>query len=170
MNKAPNARQKNKRITLMLVCVSVTYALMWLPELSAWIWARHSDAFRPHVGFVIFAQVFLYVSSTVNPIIFFGMSEDFREGLASVWTSLSHKDPKAPGNDQSPKAGENWTEVGISVINMQDLKTVSSPGNQEALFTDGRILPDVEHFWQERRKTTAGDEHDPIPWESVDKE
>ncbi|MBN3297177.1 GP151 protein, partial [Amia calva] len=172
-NPTTNPRPKSKRITLMLVCVSCAYALMWLPEWTAWAWARHSygDGHKPPPGFVIFAQVFLYVSSTVNPIIFLAMSEDFREGIGSVWAALTCRGPRRAAGSRSPKTGENGAEVGASVINsLQDLETLSPTAKPEVhKDASGRILPDVEHFWQERRNTTAAEEHDPIPWESEEK-
>ncbi|XP_036406890.1 G-protein coupled receptor 151 [Megalops cyprinoides] len=172
--KAHNPRQQNKRITLMLVCVSGTYSLMWLPEWSAWVWARHSysEGDKPPNGFIIFAQVFVYVSSAVSPIIFLAVSEDFREGLLSAWVFLRCNGSKAAGGSCSPKTGENGTEMGASVINsLQDLKTVSPTAISEvAKDVSIRILPDVEHFWQERRNTTATEVHDPVPWEREDKQ
>ncbi|MBN3324514.1 GP151 protein, partial [Atractosteus spatula] len=173
-NKTPNPRPQSKRITLMLVSVSCAYELMWLTEWVAWVWARHSysEAHRPPAGFIIFAQVFLYVSSTVNPIILLAMSEDFKDGLGSVWACLTCRGTRGAGGSRSPKTGENGAEVGASVINsLQDLGMVS-PNAKTEVPRDacGKILPDVEHFWQERRNTTAAEDHDPIPWEREEKQ
>ncbi|KAK6493683.1 G-protein coupled receptor 151-like [Huso huso] len=167
--RTSNPRHQSKRITLMLMCVSCAYALMWLPEWIGWIWARHSynKSSAPPATFMIYVQVLLFVNSTVNPMILMAMSEDFRDGLASIWGLVKCRRPRRAGENRSPKAEENGAEMGTSVIHsLQDLQTLPIEEHSEASANKtGIILPDVEHFWQHRRNTTAAEETDPIPWE-----
>ncbi|XP_033889995.1 G-protein coupled receptor 151-like [Acipenser ruthenus] len=167
--RTSNPRHQSKRITLMLMCVSCAYALMWLPEWIGWIWARHSynKSSAPPATFMIYVQVLLFVNSTVNPMILMAMSEDFRDGLASIWGLVKCRRPRGAGENRSPKAEENGAEMGTSVIHsLQDLQTLPIEEHTEASANKtGIILPDVEHFWQHRRNTTAAEETDPIPWE-----
>ncbi|MBN3285865.1 GP151 protein, partial [Polyodon spathula] len=168
-NRTPNPRHQSKQITLMLMCVSSAYALMWLPEWIGWIWARHSysKSGNPPPTFMIYVQVLLFVNSVVNPMILMAMSEDFRDGFVNIWGLVKCRSPRDAGESRSSKAEENGAETGTSILHsLQDLQNLPIQGHSEASANKtGIILPDVEHFWQHRRNTTAAEETDPIPWE-----
>ncbi|KAG2465831.1 G-protein coupled receptor 151-like [Polypterus senegalus] len=165
-NRTPNPRPHGKRVTLMLSCLSCAYALLWLPEWVAWIWERHSykEQQKPPTALMILAQVLVFVSCTVNPMILLSMSDEIRDGLASAWSLITCRGTRDSGETRSPKTGENGAEMGSSVIHsLQDAQTQDK--TEIAKDKAGIVLPDVEHFWQDRRNTTAVEDNDPIPWE-----
>ncbi|KAG8541049.1 hypothetical protein GDO81_029810 [Engystomops pustulosus] len=155
-NRAPIPRALSRRVTSMLMSVSLAFDAMWLPEWIVWVWSRHSSygLLQPPNALMILAQVVLFLNCTINPAVFVAVSEEFREGLKNVWTTCRQC------GTTGPSRGEN----GPSTV--QTLHSMSSHrASQDSKMKEDKILPDVEHFWQDRRNTTAGEETDPMPWE-----
>ncbi|XP_053556326.1 G-protein coupled receptor 151-like [Bombina bombina] len=165
-NRVPNPRIMSRKITSMLMSISLAFEAMWLPKWIVWIWARHSSfgALQPPTALMVLAQVILFLNCTLNPGVFLAVSDEFREGFKNIWMLLRCR--KCVGTSHS-RAGENGSDMVTSTIqSLQDLQTPSALHPlQESISKDEKILPDVEHFWQDRRNTTAGEDNDPMPWE-----
>ncbi|XP_077334517.1 G-protein coupled receptor 151-like [Lithobates pipiens] len=170
-NPVPNPRVLSRKITSMLMCVSLAFEAMWLPEWIVWIWARHSNygILQPPNALMVLAQVILFLNSTLNPAVFLAVSEEFREGFKSIWTMM--KCEKGQDMVGASRAGENGADMMPCTI--QSLQDFQYPNTTHRLSQDSKteekILPDVEHFWQDRRNTTAGEDNDPMPWEHQEK-
>ncbi|KAM8940466.1 G-protein coupled receptor 151-like [Pelodytes ibericus] len=165
-NRVPNPRMVSRKVTSMLMSVSLAFEAMWLPEWIVWLWARHSNFgnLQPPTALMVLAQVILFLNCTLNPGVFLAVSDEFREGFKNVWTMMRCR----PGNGTGlSRAGENGSDMVTSTIqSLQDLRSTSGlRASQESKLKEDKILPDVEHFWQDRRNTTAGEENDPMPWE-----
>lgn len=168
-NRVPNPRVLSRKITSMLMCVSLAFEAMWLPEWIVWIWARHSNygILQPPNALMVLAQVILFLNSTLNPAVFLAVSEEFREGFKSIWTMMKCQDSMG-----APRAGENGADMMPSTIqSLQDFQcpTIAHRLSQDSNSKEEKFLPDVEHFWQDRRNTTAGEDNDPMPWEHQEK-
>ncbi|KAG8453265.1 hypothetical protein GDO86_000047 [Hymenochirus boettgeri] len=165
-NRVPSPRVLSRRITSMLMCVNLAFDAMWLPEWIVWIWSKHGSptAAQPPPALTILSQVILFLNCALNPGVFLAVSDEFREGFRNIWTVLKCKGPS--------RAGENGSDMVTSTIqSLQDLRSTSGglDASQDSNVKDEKILPDVEHFWQDRRNTTAGEENDPMPWEHQEK-
>ncbi|KAM4809375.1 G-protein coupled receptor 151-like [Rhinophrynus dorsalis] len=169
-NRIPNPRVQSRKITSMLMSISLAFEAMWLPEWIVWIWARHSSfgTVQPPAALMVLAQVIMFLNCTLNPGVFLAVSDEFREGFQNIWTMLMCK--KCNGADHS-RSGENGSDIVTSTIqSLQDLHSTSGlRASQESKNREEKILPDVEHFWQDRRNTTAGEDDDPMPWEHQEK-
>ncbi|XP_053313968.1 G-protein coupled receptor 151-like [Spea bombifrons] len=169
-NRVPNPRLLSRKITSMLMSVSLAFEAMWLPEWIVWIWARHSSfgALQPPTALMVLAQVIMFLNCTLNPGVFLAVSEEFREGFMSVWTMVRCRLCYGSGHT---RAGENGSDMVTNTIqSLQDLhSSCGLRASQECRQKEEKILPDVEHFWQERRNTTAGEDNDPMPWEHQEK-
>ncbi|XP_030628231.1 probable G-protein coupled receptor 151 [Chanos chanos] len=153
--------------SLMLLSVTAAHGLMLLPEWSSWMWARHNtdESCKPPAALLIISQVCAYLSSALTPAIVLSMVEPFRESLSCLWLLATCRDIK-----HNPKAEGNGSEVRNIVTNALDnLGSVSQSSVTGACIdTFGRTLPDLEHFWTERRNTTVAENHDPFPWERLE--
>ncbi|XP_044130188.1 G-protein coupled receptor 151-like [Bufo gargarizans] len=161
-NRVPNPGTLSRRITSMLMSVSLAFDAMWLPEWIVWVWSRHSNygLLQPPNALMILAQVVLFLNCTINPAVFLAVSDEFREGLKNIWTPCKLCDGSGPSR------GEN----GSSIQSLHDFHSTSAHrASQDSKLREEKILPDVEHFWQDRRNTTAGEESDPMPWEHQEK-
>ncbi|XP_043919204.1 G-protein coupled receptor 151-like [Protopterus annectens] len=172
-NRGANPRQQSHKVTLMLMSVSLAFSVMMLPEWIAWIWARHSSPGgpQPPAVLVILAQVILFLNSTVNPCIFFAVSEEFRDGLSSLWGVLTCAHLRGKWSLRAPRTGENGAEMVTSTVQcLQDVETIASPtASQVSRDNTGKFLPDLEHFWSSRETGSKAEDNDPTPWESQDK-
>ncbi|KAM9330268.1 G-protein coupled receptor 151-like [Gastrophryne carolinensis] len=167
-NRVPNPRVLSRKITSMLMSVSLAFDAMWLPEWIVWIWARHSNigTLQPPNALVALAQFILFLNCTLNPGVFLGVSEEFREGFKIIWMMIRCHDVGA-----ASRTLDNGAEIMASSIHsLQDFQYPISTHrlSQDSKSKEEKILPDVEHFWQDRRNTTAGESHDPMPWEHQD--
>ncbi|KAM4709880.1 G-protein coupled receptor 151-like [Discoglossus pictus] len=169
-NRVPNPRILSRKITSMLMSISLAFEAMWLPEWIVWVWARHSSfgTLQPPTALMVLAQVILFLNSTLNPAVFLAVSDEFREGFKNIWMVL--RCGKCNGAGHS-RAGENGSDMVTSTIqSLQDLHSTSGlPAPHDSRLKEEKILPDVEHFWQDRRNTTAGEDNDPMPWEHQEK-
>ncbi|XP_054846332.1 G-protein coupled receptor 151-like [Eublepharis macularius] len=140
----------SRKVTRMLLCLSLLFQAMWLPEWVVWLWERHAplgDGPRPPPALLFLAEVLLFLNSAFNPGVFMAASEEFREGLRSVWGALDcRRAAEAAGGAAAREPPQS----------LRDLKGEAA---------EEKVLPDVEHFWKDRRNTAAGEESDPVPWE-----
>ncbi|XP_018427907.1 PREDICTED: probable G-protein coupled receptor 151 [Nanorana parkeri] len=170
-NRVPNPRVQSRKITSMLMSMSLAFEAMWLPEWIVWIWARHTNygILQPPNTLMVLAQVILFLNSTLNPGVFLAVSEEFRDGFKTIWTLM--KCEKCQDGGGASRAGENGADMVPSTI--QSLQDFQCPLSAHRLSQDSKseekVLPDVEHFWQDRRNTTAGEDNDPMPWEHQEK-
>lgn len=128
-----------------LLCgLSLLFHATWLPEWLVWLWERHgTPGGAPPRALLFLAEVLLFLNAACNPAVFGAASQDFRQGLASLWTALRC------GRGKEAAAGET----------PQALRALEADAAPE------KVLPDVEHFWKDRRDTGGGEESDPVPWE-----
>nr|XP_004664724.2 G-protein coupled receptor 151 [Jaculus jaculus] len=179
--KTQNLRNqmRSKQLTVMLLSIAVTSALLWLPEWIAWLWMWHLKAGSPAPphGFIALSQVLMFSISSANPLIFLVMSEEFKEGLKGIWkwminkkppnVSQSHGTPAGnlevlPGKVSSPESPTSIPENKLGSSNCGKEKTEKAWGIP--------ILPDVEQFWHDRDTVPSAQDNDPIPWEHEDQE
>ncbi|CAL8302741.1 unnamed protein product [Boreogadus saida] len=158
------ARQRQSKVTLVLLCASGANALLLLPEWSAFTWTR-LGFHKPPVGLAVFAQVLLYSSSCAIPRHHpMTMYDDVV--LAS---SLSGSPPRAEcarnASWRQQVSGEERRErAELGGAPRRAATTRPSPNELEKNF------PDVEHFWTGRRNTQLWRTiRDPVPWEREEK-
>ncbi|XP_075716144.1 G-protein coupled receptor 151 [Rhinoderma darwinii] len=182
--KTQNLRNqmRSRRVTIMLLSVTVTFCIMWLPEWISWLWFWHQPLSGPSPpqAFMTLAQVFMLSLSCINPLIYLVMSEEFKEGFKDVWKlftskkSLVVKDKEEdddkekgtltpevpPGTSSSPDLGPEHPTTYGSVEQSCSQQNFGSQDSKE-----NPVLPDVEQFWTERETNPSDQNNDPIPWE-----
>ncbi|KAM4875257.1 G-protein coupled receptor 151 [Thomomys bottae] len=166
-------QMRSKQLTVTLLSIEITSALLWLPEWIAWLWVWHLKATgpTPPQGFLALAQVLMFSISSANPLIFLLMSTEFKEGFKSLWKWMVTKKPPAASQSQGTPA-EN-VDVLLDKVPSPDTtlsipeKKPNSPdsGKEKLERAEIPILPDVEQFWHERDTAPAVQDNDPIPWE-----
>ncbi|XP_074068790.1 G-protein coupled receptor 151 [Macrotis lagotis] len=177
--KTQNLRNqiRSRRLTIMLLSVAVTSAIMWLPEWIAWLWVWHlkTGSPVPPQGFIALSQVLMFSISSANPFIFLVMSEEFKS-FKDFWKWLTSKkslhDPDSQGTPPS-----NSQVITDKIPSQESLPSVpdkekpgSSPPGEEKTVKEIPVLPDVEQFWHERDVIPSEQDNDPIPWEHDDSE
>ncbi|CAH2277130.1 probable G- coupled receptor 151 [Pelobates cultripes] len=178
--KSQNLRNqiRSRRLTIMLLSVTVTFSILWIPEWVAWLWVWH----QPHHGpspppaFLAVAQILMFSLSSINPLLFLVMSEEFNEGFKGVWKHLASK--KSVSMQEAQEEGVVHSDVDPDVAPSPEQPVKSSCmeqscsqqnfGSQES--KDNPVLPDVEQFWCERESHPSDQDNDPIPWERQEKE
>ncbi|ELW66442.1 probable G-protein coupled receptor 151 [Tupaia chinensis] len=174
--KTQNLRNqlRSKQLTVMLLRIAITSALLWLPEWIAWLWVWHLKAGgpTPPQGFIALSQVLMFSISSANPLIFLVMSEEFKEGLKGFWKWMIIKKPPRASQSQEIPAGNSEVLPGKvpspeSPTSIPEEAKPSSPSSskEKTEKTEIPILPDVEQFWHERDTVPAVQDNDPIPWE-----
>ncbi|CAI9621131.1 unnamed protein product [Staurois parvus] len=177
--KTQNLRNqiRSRRLTLMLLNVTITFSILWLPEWVSWLWIWHKPANGPSPpqAFVTLAQILMFSTSCVNPLIFLVMSEDFKEGFKDVWKRLTSKKSL---NDHDVQDQGALNSEGIADSTLPDAESSEQPatigqveqsnsqqnfGSQDS--KENPVFPDVEQFWHERESDPAEQSNDPIPWE-----
>ncbi|XP_053109110.1 G-protein coupled receptor 151-like [Hemicordylus capensis] len=156
----------SQKATWALLCLSILFHAMWLPQWVLWLWERHrrpsGQSPAPPAALAVVAELLLFLNSALSPGVFMATSGEFREGLRSLWTALScRKEAAAAAEEEGPpRAGPSRAAAGENPQPLRDLspEVVAAAGAE-------KVLPDVEHFWKDRRNTTAGEESDPVPWE-----
>uniref|UniRef100_A0A8C2KDR9 G-protein coupled receptors family 1 profile domain-containing protein n=1 Tax=Cyprinus carpio TaxID=7962 RepID=A0A8C2KDR9_CYPCA len=149
--------------SLMYLSIITVNTLMMLPEWVSWVWMRHSsgESCKPSVGLLIFAQVCIYLSSTFFPAIVLTMHVPLRESLSNLCSLLvCRRDKhrlKLEGN------GNEMHTVVMRVLDERGCVTIIERHSDASCQT----LPDLEHFWSERRNTTVTKDSDPLPWEQM---
>ncbi|KAM9376159.1 LOW QUALITY PROTEIN: G-protein coupled receptor 151 [Pholidichthys leucotaenia] len=112
-SKSQNLRTqiRSRRLTLMLFCLTVAMAILWLPQWVVWVWERHiaereTKGAEPLVSsppliLILLAQLLTFSLSLVNPLIVLSLSEEFREGYRGLWRCLTLRKEPPP----KPKPG-----------------------------------------------------------------
>uniref|UniRef100_A0A4W3K7K9 GPCR-2037 n=1 Tax=Callorhinchus milii TaxID=7868 RepID=A0A4W3K7K9_CALMI len=152
---------RGRRLTVMLFSVSLTFAAMWAPEWVAWVWMRHiqKNGSAPPLSFTLMAQMLVFTISSVNPLIFVAISEEFREGFKGLWKRMiSRKSQRAP---DVPGAQSQTNPESVP----PDPAPTKEPSDSPSSKTGNIVLSDMEQFWHDRQNTPGCTEDDPIPWE-----
>ncbi|XP_018412492.1 PREDICTED: probable G-protein coupled receptor 151 [Nanorana parkeri] len=177
--KTQNLRNqiRSRRLTLMLLSVTVSFCILWLPEWVSWLWIWHKPVSGPSPpqAFVTLAQILMFSTSCVNPLIFLVMSEDFKEGFKDVWKRLTSK-KSLNGNDiqdqgalnseviaESPCPGPESPEQPEPTDGKVEQSNSQNFGSQDS--KENPVFPDVEQFWHGRELDPSEQNNDPIPWE-----
>ncbi|XP_073506746.1 G-protein coupled receptor 151 [Phyllobates terribilis] len=182
--KTQNLRNqmRSRRLTIILLSVTVTFCIMWLPEWISWLWFWHQpiNGPSPPQAFITLAQVLMLSISCINPFIFLVMSEEFKEGFKDVWKCITSKktlDAKDKDEDDVKDLGALTPEVPPDSISSPDLVperpttngsieqscSQQNFGSQDS--KENPVLPDVEQFWHEREANPSDQNNDPTPWE-----
>ncbi|XP_004854561.1 probable G-protein coupled receptor 151 [Heterocephalus glaber] len=178
--KTQNLRNqmRSKQLTVMLLSIAITSALLWLPEWIAWLWIWHLKAGgpTPPQGFIALSQVLMFSNSSANPLIFLVMSEEFKEGLKALWKWMVTKNTTALESEETPAANMEVLPDKVpspeSPTSIPDKEKPGSPNSSKEKTgkVEIPILPDVEQFWHERDTAPSVQDSDPIPWEHEDEE
>nr|XP_033782839.1 G-protein coupled receptor 151 [Geotrypetes seraphini] len=183
--KTQNLRNqiRSRRLTIMLLSVTVTFCIMWLPEWISWLWIWHlqQPGPSPPQEFMAAAQVLMFAISSVNPLIILVMSEEFKEGFKGLWKRVALEKPTAapdspqpqpdnsdgvPECDQLPPEQEQEQAVTPEAESPCSQQNPDSSDDKKEM----PVLPDVEQFWHERETLPSDQDNDPIPWEHQDQE
>lgn len=78
--------EHNTKVVKMLVSVVLLYAICLLPNQIAWLWYEFgSGQSWPHINeLLIFGSLMVYINSSVNPLLYAGMNEEFRKGFIDI--------------------------------------------------------------------------------------
>uniref|UniRef100_A0A8D0B8L9 G-protein coupled receptors family 1 profile domain-containing protein n=1 Tax=Salvator merianae TaxID=96440 RepID=A0A8D0B8L9_SALMN len=157
---APPGSPAGQKATLGLLALVLLFQAMWLPEWVVWLWEWHRSpqarrGTAPPPALVGTAEVLLFLNGSLSPAVLAATSAELRVGLLGVWTELRCRRGGAGGTGGS--ASSRAAETSQSLRELQEGEAAAD-----------KILPDVEHFWSDRRNTTAREESDPIPWERQD--
>ncbi|XP_044133189.1 G-protein coupled receptor 151 [Bufo gargarizans] len=185
--KTQNLRNqmRSRRLTIMLLSVTVTFCIMWLPEWISWFWFWHQPLRGPPHAFRTLAQVLMLSLSCINPFIFLVMLEEFKEGFKDICSSFTSKKSlvvKDKDENDVKDKGTLTPEIQPDSTSSQDLvlehpttngSVEPSCSQQKLGRQDSKeipVLPDVEQFWNEREANLSDENNDPIPWEHEDKD
>ncbi|XP_076877859.1 G-protein coupled receptor 151 [Brachyhypopomus gauderio] len=181
------AQIRSRKLTLMVLGLSVAMGTLWVPEWVAWVWTRRAldgHGTLPPQALVLAAQLLEFAISLVNPLVVLALSEEFREGYVGLWRRLTMRKqpakqpkpgPHAPTAPRSPTprpetsahlpphqpGGDEGEEPGPEVQQEHG----GGGGEDNPANKDGVVLPDVEQFWNEREGGSHSQENDPVPWE-----
>ena len=81
--KAMQRLKRNTKIVKMLVTVVLLYAICMLPNQVIWMWYEFgSGSQSPHIkALFTLGSSMVYLNSSVNPILYAGLNEEFRTGF-----------------------------------------------------------------------------------------
>uniref|UniRef100_A0A8D0DXE5 GPCR-2037 n=1 Tax=Salvator merianae TaxID=96440 RepID=A0A8D0DXE5_SALMN len=175
--KTQNLRNqiRSRCLTMMLLSVTITSAVMWLPDWISWLWFWHLETNGPALpqGFMATTQVLMFAISSANPLIFVLMSEEFREGFKGLWKKVTLKKPLPTPDD--PEETETANTDGVpesapspeAVMPNPEKESPSASHTTENMDSKKEmpVLPDVEQFWHDREAIPDAQDNDPIPWE-----
>ncbi|CAL8357578.1 unnamed protein product [Merluccius merluccius] len=104
------AQIRSRKLTLMLLSLTVAMALLWLPHWVVWAWERHLaegeeegepplSSSSPPLLLSLAAQLLTFSLSLANPLIVLSLSDEFREGYRGLWMRLTlrKQPPPKPG-------------------------------------------------------------------------
>ncbi|XP_051504032.1 G-protein coupled receptor 151 protein-like [Myxocyprinus asiaticus] len=152
--------------SLLYLSVIAMNALMMLPEWASWVWMRHSsdESCKPSAGLLIFAQVCVYLSSAFFPAILLTMHVPLRESLSDLCSLLACREGK-----HRQKIEGNGNEMRAMVMKVLDERVCVPTLTVTERHSDAycQTLPDLDHFWSERRNTSVTEDSDPLPWERL---
>ncbi|KAJ8777216.1 hypothetical protein J1605_014599 [Eschrichtius robustus] len=173
------SQMRSKQLTVMLLSIAITSAILWLPEWIAWLWMWHLKAGgpAPPQGFIALSQVLMFSISSANPLIFLVMLEEFKEGLKGLWKwMITKKHPTASESQETPAGNSQVLRDNVpspeSPSSIPEKEKTGSPSSSKEKTEKAEIpiLPDVEQFWHERDTVPCVQDNDPIPWEHEDQE
>ncbi|XP_043111806.1 G-protein coupled receptor 151 [Puntigrus tetrazona] len=149
--------------SLMYLCVLALNTLTMLPEWVSWTWTRHGsgDSCKPSAGLLIFAQACVYLSSMFFPAVLLTMHVPLRESLGDLCSRLACRRDK-----HGAKLEGNGNEMRAAVMRVLDERGCVAVMERRS-DASCQTLPDLEHFWSERRNTTVAEDSDPLPWERL---
>lgn len=78
--------ERNTKIVKMLVTVVLLYAICMLPNQVVWLWYEFGSGHEsPHIkAFLTLGSSMVYLNSSVNPILYAGMNDEFRIGFLGI--------------------------------------------------------------------------------------
>ena len=78
--------EHNTKIVKMLVSVVLLYAICLLPNQLVWLWYEFGSGQNwPHIKeLLVFGSLMVYINSSVNPLLYAGMNEEFRKGFTGI--------------------------------------------------------------------------------------
>ena len=85
-SKAIQRLERNTKIVKMLVTVVLLYGICMLPNQVVWLWFEFgSGQNSPYLkALLTLGSSMVYLNSSVNPILYAGMNEDFRRGFLGL--------------------------------------------------------------------------------------
>lgn len=95
--KAIRRLERSTKIVKMLVAVVLMYAFCMLPNQVVWLWIEFRSGNEiPHLkAYLTLGSSMVYLSSSVNPILYAGMNDEFRAGFLDLlfcrWKRHSNK-------------------------------------------------------------------------------
>ncbi|XP_068799029.1 G-protein coupled receptor 151 [Struthio camelus] len=137
------AAPSGRRLLWALLGLSLLFQALCLPLWALWLWERRGGAPTAPGGLAVLAQALLFAHSSLSPGVLLAACEERRGGLRRAWLALRRG--RAAGGPAGPAEG--------------------AQAPREAAAAGDKVLPDVQHFWQDRRKAADGEESDPVPWE-----
>ncbi|KPP76958.1 putative G-protein coupled receptor 151 [Scleropages formosus] len=187
-SKTQNLRTqlRSRKLTLMLLSLTITMATMWLPQWVYWVWTHHimeNEGPMPPLLLSLSSQLLMFSISLVNPLVTLSLSEEFRESYKDLWRRLTlrkplpkpKQGPHTPTAQKSPSprpetAGHppvHWA-AHSEESTTDRAPEPSAPVAESPTNKDGNVLPDVEQFWHERETGSLTEVNDPVPWEHQD--
>ena len=78
--------EHNTKVVKMLVSVVLSYAICLLPNQIVWLWYEFgSGQSWPQINELLtFGSLMVYINSSVNPLLYAGMNEEFRKGFIDI--------------------------------------------------------------------------------------
>ena len=78
--------KRNKKVVKMLMTVVTFYAICMLPNQVVWLWFEFGSGQKyPHIKELLtLGSSMVYLNSSVNPLLYAGMNEDFRKGFINL--------------------------------------------------------------------------------------
>lgn len=78
--------EHNTKIVKMLVSVVLLYAICLLPNQVVWLWFEFGSGQNwSHIKELLaFGSLMVYINSSVNPLLYAGMNEEFRKGFIGI--------------------------------------------------------------------------------------
>ena len=85
-HKEARRLEHNTKIVKMLVSVVLSYAICLLPNQVVWLWYEFgSGKSWSHINeLLIFGSLMVYINSSVNPLLYAGMNDEFRKGFERI--------------------------------------------------------------------------------------
>ena len=85
-SKAIQRLERNTKLVKMLLTVVLLYAICMLPNQVVWLWFEFGSGQRSQYikALLTLGSSMVYLNSSVNPILYAGMNEEFRGGFVSL--------------------------------------------------------------------------------------
>ncbi|XP_043925080.1 G-protein coupled receptor 151 [Protopterus annectens] len=175
--KTQNLRNqiRSRRLTLMLLYITMAFTIMWLPEWISWLWMWHVHWTRYSLpaAFTAFSHIIMFCISLVDPIIFLVMNEEFRESCKGLCKRITWK--KTHISTESRGTQVNMSLEGPPPESVQaeqqqanqekELSTTHENSESPKSKKENPTFPDVEQFWHDREISSPSQDNDPTPWE-----